>query len=466
MTVSPSTCAKENDLVIRSLESPDRIVRGGLFQVKAVVDFQYAEALETKVNIYEGKGGEFERLVAESRPDSLKGSGTREFALNVTATKRTGPWQLTLYALRWLEDGPDGPDFYYMVDGGFKEFTITVLQEEEWPVITKLWAEPSRLYLNGTAFIKGAFSYNFTAWTEVKISAYSGRLSEHFPLTREEMLLGEERIRLLGNGTRSFQIQVNAPDKPSAWSVTVIASVYGNPGTGEDGWWFNDRLGGAKELTIEVAERGVIPSFQGPSITAAALAGVALAAVGASYAVRRRRVKQTPLTIQLGAAKRYCINCAAEITTDALYCPRCAPGLDKPPEVELQAVQATLSVKKLEVRVGETIDLNLDIVNATEKGPITLIRVEDIIPQGVPLVSGPPSFRIVGEKIELRGKRLDPMKAVELDLKLVPAAKGVFALKPRVLYLDEKGVLKLTEMNATTILVKELGLREWMMGKR
>ena len=199
----------------------------------------------------------------------------------------------------------------------------------------------------------------------------------------------------------------------------------------------------------------------------AMILGVVVLASLSLYTYRRRRKQVATLpSVQLGFEKRYCVNCGAEIMAEALYCPNCAPGVAKPPEVELQAVQATLNVRQVEIRIGETMDLDLDIVNAGEKGPVTLVRIQDIIPHGFNVMNDPQPYRVAGENIELRGKRLAPLRAVEVNLKLAPATKGVFTLKPRVLYLDERGVLKLSELYATTIVVKEIGILEWMKGER
>jgi len=44
--------------------------------------------------------------------------------------------------------------------------------------------------------------------------------------------------------------------------------------------------------------------------------------------------------------------------------------------------------------------------------------------------------------LDLRGKRLDPLKTEEINLVLKPTHRGQFALKPRILYLDESGKYK------------------------
>jgi len=68
--------------------------------------------------------------------------------------------------------------------------------------------------------------------------------------------------------------------------------------------------------------------------------------------------------------------------------------------------------------------------------------------------------------LNMKGKRLDPLKTEEVKLVLKPKVQGVFPLKPKVLYLDEDGKYKSHEPEPVTITVKELGISGWLKGPR
>ena len=55
--------------------------------------------------------------------------------------------------------------------------------------------------------------------------------------------------------------------------------------------------------------------------------------------------------------------------------------------------------------------------------------------------------------LDLRGRRLDPLKTEEINLVLKPTHRGQFVLKPRILYLDESGKYKSHEPEPMRITV-------------
>ncbi len=44
--------------------------------------------------------------------------------------------------------------------------------------------------------------------------------------------------------------------------------------------------------------------------------------------------------------------------------------------------------------------------------------------------------------------------------------KGAFELRPRILYVDEKGSYRSYEFEATAVTVRELGISGWKKGER
>jgi tetratricopeptide (TPR) repeat protein len=128
-------------------------------------------------------------------------------------------------------------------------------------------------------------------------------------------------------------------------------------------------------------------------------------------------------------------------------------------------VQANLIVRQKEIRVGESLSLEVELVNAG-KGPALLIKINEVIPQGFELLEKPDTYRVEDSYINMKGKRLDPLKVEELRLVLKPKVLGTFSLKPTILYLDENGKYKSHEPEPVAITVKELGVKGWLKGER
>jgi hypothetical protein len=126
-------------------------------------------------------------------------------------------------------------------------------------------------------------------------------------------------------------------------------------------------------------------------------------------------------------------------------------------------IQANLIARRREVGVGEDLNLEIELVNAG-KAPAQLVKVEDIVIEGFELKSYPEICRVEDSYLDMKGRTLSPLKTQELKLVLKPLAKGVFELKPRILYLDEAGKYKSHEPDPVSITVQELGIRGWLRG--
>jgi hypothetical protein len=128
-------------------------------------------------------------------------------------------------------------------------------------------------------------------------------------------------------------------------------------------------------------------------------------------------------------------------------------------------IQANLIIRKKELKIGDSLSLEMELVNAG-KGSAQLIKVNDVIPEGFELFEKPGTYRVEDSYVNMKGKRLGPLKAEELRLILKPKVQGTFILKPTVLYLDETGKYRSHEPESVTIIVKELGIKGWIKGER
>jgi len=139
-----------------------------------------------------------------------------------------------------------------------------------------------------------------------------------------------------------------------------------------------------------------------------------------------------------------------------------AVGLER---FENADIQASLIIRQKEVKVGEPLSLTIELVNAG-KAPALLIKVNEVIPEGFELGEKPETCRVEDSYIDMKGKRLGPLKTEELKLVLKSKVQGTFVLKPTILYLDENGQYRSYEPEAVSITVKELGIKGWLKGER
>ena len=118
-------------------------------------------------------------------------------------------------------------------------------------------------------------------------------------------------------------------------------------------------------------------------------------------------------------------------------------------------VQANLIAGQREAGAGESIDLDVHFANLG-KNVAFLVRVEGIIPNGLDLTEEPEACRLEDGGLNMKGKRLDPLRTEELRLGLIAHDKGTFEIKPRIIYIDETGRQLTCELNPLTINVSKV----------
>ncbi len=128
-------------------------------------------------------------------------------------------------------------------------------------------------------------------------------------------------------------------------------------------------------------------------------------------------------------------------------------------------IQANILIREKNLKVGENLDLEIELVNAG-KSPALLVKITKLVPEGFELVQKPETYRIEDNYLNLKGKRLDPLKTEELKLTLKAKVQGEFSLTPAILYLDENGKYKSHTPQPIDITVKELGIKGWLKGDK
>ena len=139
-----------------------------------------------------------------------------------------------------------------------------------------------------------------------------------------------------------------------------------------------------------------------------------------------------------------------------------AVGIEK---FENANIQTNIISRQKQLKIGENLDLEIELVNAG-KGPALLIKITELIPKGFELAENPEIYRVEDSYLNMKGKRVDPLKTEEVRLKLKPKVQGEFSLKPTVLYLDENGQYKSNQPEPLTLTVTELGIKGWLKGER
>ncbi len=133
-------------------------------------------------------------------------------------------------------------------------------------------------------------------------------------------------------------------------------------------------------------------------------------------------------------------------------------------ESEYANVQGRINIYPNKLNIGDSAEFLIELINVG-RSPALLVKTEQIIPEGFEIKEKPKTYRVEGNYLDMKGKRVDPLKTEEVRLILRPLNKGTFTIKPRILYLDETGKYKSYELEPTTIHVKEMGISGWLKGQ-
>ena len=120
-------------------------------------------------------------------------------------------------------------------------------------------------------------------------------------------------------------------------------------------------------------------------------------------------------------------------------------------------IHAEMFLKARDVKVGEDISLRLKLVNVG-KVPISVIKVEGILHSGLELIAGPNYCRLEDRCLDMKGKILSPLMTEEIDFTLRSYEKGMFTIKPKIIYMDATGHQMPCKLEHVTIDVSEIVL--------
>jgi KaiC/GvpD/RAD55 family RecA-like ATPase len=112
-----------------------------------------------------------------------------------------------------------------------------------------------------------------------------------------------------------------------------------------------------------------------------------------------------------------------------------AVGLER---FEHADIQAKLVQHETETKVGSIVALEIQIVNVG-KEPVSLTRIENLVPAGFQLVGKPDYCLFEDMQLTMKGKRLEPLKTDEIKFTLKSFKKGTIEIKPRIVCVDWTG---------------------------
>ncbi len=122
-----------------------------------------------------------------------------------------------------------------------------------------------------------------------------------------------------------------------------------------------------------------------------------------------------------------------------------------------------MSFSKSEAHAGEGLTLDLEIANIG-RAAATIVRIENVLAKGLEPAKEKTQYPVEENALNMRGKRLEYLKTHELKIAFRARRKGVYEIRPRIVFVDEKGAQGFYEFEATTVTVRELGVLGWIKG--
>lgn len=131
----------------------------------------------------------------------------------------------------------------------------------------------------------------------------------------------------------------------------------------------------------------------------------------------------------------------------------------EPEGVDGARVVGNLAVSGTEFNTGSDFVAQVEVANIG-KSIARLIKLENIAAAGLL------PRQIKGDFIDMKGEKLEYMGTREIKIPMKATRAGVFLLKPRIMFIDQKGKYMSYEFEPTTVTVKQLGISGWLKGPK
>ena len=112
-----------------------------------------------------------------------------------------------------------------------------------------------------------------------------------------------------------------------------------------------------------------------------------------------------------------------------------AVGLER---FEHAEIQAKLIQHENETKVGENVNLEIQIVNVGKES-VLMTKIENILPAGFQIVTKPDYCSFEGTALVMKGRKLEPLKTDEIKMAFKSFLKGSVEISPRIICVDETG---------------------------
>ncbi len=112
-----------------------------------------------------------------------------------------------------------------------------------------------------------------------------------------------------------------------------------------------------------------------------------------------------------------------------------AVGLER---FEHAEIQAKLIKHKNEIKAGEDVDLEIQIINVG-KEPFLTTKIENILQAGFQVVAKPDDCSVEGTSLALKGRKIEPLKTDEIKITFKSFIKGNVIINPKIICVDETG---------------------------
>ena len=139
-----------------------------------------------------------------------------------------------------------------------------------------------------------------------------------------------------------------------------------------------------------------------------------------------------------------------------------SPGLEK---FEGAHVVGNLDLSEREMGVGSGVMMELELANVG-RTPAMLLRLENVSVGGLELDRDRITEKVKDDLIDLKGRRLEYLKTHDVRIPLKAISKGRFELRPKIVFVDERGNKGSYELGPATVTIGELGISGWLKGPK
>jgi hypothetical protein len=146
---------------------------------------------------------------------------------------------------------------------------------------------------------------------------------------------------------------------------------------------------------------------------------------------------------------------APAIVSTSVAFPTPTPTYEKPvglDRFEHGDIQTNLTTPD-QATVGEELPLRLDLVNVAKNFAL-MVRLNNLIPPTLKVTSPPAQYVVEDGSIDMKGRRLDPLKVETIKMGLEASKAGDFTFTPQLLYVDDIGQFRTHQIEPATLIVR------------